>query len=124
MAQKKATQKKETVASLTVKVRDLTKRLEAIEGKKEAKQAEYRKDKSIHNVDPNAQEHDNMKLGYWDKVESAKNVAVILNPKLLNDDGRHTPENISAVAGFHIDEQMYEDIYVLLEKQGHYVPKG
>jgi hypothetical protein len=49
------------------------------------------------------------KYTYEDRIFSARNAAKILPPNLLVD-GRHTPENISALCGFNVVNMM-DDIY-------------
>jgi hypothetical protein len=45
-----------------------------------------------------------------DKVFSARNAAKILNPKLVVD-GRHSAENIRAICGFEITDELMDAIY-------------
>ena len=58
------------------------------------------------------QEESSMFKGYTfaDKVFSARNAAKILNPRLIVD-GRHSAENIKALCGFEISDELMDAIY-------------
>lgn len=51
-----------------------------------------------------------LRLSDFDKLVSAKNAVKILPPNLIVD-GRHTKENISAICGFQVDDDMWDAIY-------------
>lgn len=50
-------------------------------------------------------------MNYSDKIRSAKNAVKILPPNLVDSQGRHSMQNIGAICGFMVDEEMLEDIY-------------
>lgn len=60
---------------------------------------------------PTAHEDSAMRLNYSDKIFSAKNAAKILPPNLIVE-GRHSRENISAICGFQVTEEMMDEIYL------------
>lgn len=51
-----------------------------------------------------------LKMNDQDKIISAINAAKILPPNLIVD-GRHTAENIGAICGFIVDEEMLDEVY-------------
>lgn len=51
-----------------------------------------------------------MRMDYSDKLISMRNAIAILPPNLMVDE-KHTPENIGAICGFIVTEDMYADLY-------------
>lgn len=70
---------------------------------------------TINNVE-NMQPYEDakLKLNLADKIQSAKNAAAILPPNLIVE-GRHTKENIGAICGFIVDDDMWDMIYEVQE---------
>lgn len=54
-----------------------------------------------------------LKMSHAEKIQSATNACKILPPNLLVD-GRHTAENVGAICGFIVDEEMLDEIYATL----------
>lgn len=52
-----------------------------------------------------------IKMKYDDKIQSMKNAIAILPPNMVDKDGRHLRENIQAICGFMVDEQMIKEAY-------------
>ena len=88
---------------------DLLKQVEVLNDRvlKRYKQQEA----TINNVE-NMQPYEDTKLrlNLADKIQSAKNATAILPPNLVVD-GRHTKENIGAICGFIVDDDMWDMIY-------------
>ncbi len=61
-------------------------------------------------VDASPREDSRMRLTESDKVVSAINAAKILPPNLIVD-GRHSAENIGAICGFVVDEELLDKVY-------------
>ena len=53
---------------------------------------------------------DNAKMNDLDKLASMQNALKILPPNLLQD-GRHSPENVQAICGFPVTEEMLNAAY-------------
>ena len=62
-------------------------------------------------ADLEPREEAGFRLTSADKIVSAKNAAKILPPNLIVE-GRHTKENISAICGFQVDDDMMDEIYL------------
>ena len=97
------------VASLEEKIFGLYVQIEVLNDRvlKRYKQQEA----TINNVE-NVQPYEDTKLrlNLADKIQSAKNAAAILPPNLIVD-GRHSKENIGAICGFIVDDDMWDMIY-------------
>ena len=63
---------------------------------------------NVENVQP--YEDTKLRLNLADKIQSAKNATAILPPNLIVD-GRHSKENIGAICGFIVDNDMWDMIY-------------
>lgn len=63
---------------------------------------------NVENMHP--YEDTKLRLNLADKIQSAKNAAAILPPNLIVE-GRHTKENIGAICGFIVDDDMWDMIY-------------
>lgn len=63
---------------------------------------------NVENMQP--YEDTKLRLNLADKIQSAKNAAAILPPNLIVD-GRHSKENIGAICGFIVDDDMWDMIY-------------
>ena len=63
---------------------------------------------NVENVQP--YEDTKLRLNLADKIQSAKNATAILPPNLIVD-GRHSKENIGAICGFIVDDDMLDMIY-------------
>lgn len=63
---------------------------------------------NVENVQP--YEDTKLRLNLADKIQSAKNATAILPPNLIVD-GRHSKENIGAICGFIVDDDMWDMIY-------------
>ena len=63
---------------------------------------------NVENMQP--YEDTKLRLNLADKIQSAKNAAAILPPNLIVE-GRHTKENIGAICGFIVDDDMWDMIY-------------
>ena len=63
---------------------------------------------NVENVQP--YEDTKLRLNLTDKIQSAKNATAILPPNLIVD-GRHSKENIGAICGFIVDDDMWDMIY-------------
>lgn len=107
---------RERIGQLEVKVNeldgiicDLLKRVDVLNDRvlKRYKQQEA----TINNVE-NMQPYEDTKLrlNLADKIQSAKNATAILPPNLIVE-GRHTKENIGAICGFIVDDDMWDMIY-------------
>ncbi len=55
--------------------------------------------------------NDQMKMTLADKLISMKNAATILPPNFIVN-GRHTRENIQAIVGFLVSEEMMDELYL------------
>ena len=97
------------VTELDCIICDLLKQVEVLNNRvlKRYKQ----QDATINNVE-NMQPYEDTKLrlNLADKIQSAKNAAAILPPNRIVD-GRHTKENIGAICGFIVDDDMWDMIY-------------
>lgn len=51
-----------------------------------------------------------MAMKYEDKIGSMTNAVKILPPNMLVD-GRHTAENVGAICGFIVSDEMMDDVY-------------
>jgi hypothetical protein len=58
------------------------------------------------------------RMDYNDKIASARNACMILPPNLIVD-GRHTAENVGAICGFIVTEEMLEDIYATITHEDY-----
>ena len=63
---------------------------------------------NVENMQP--YEDTKLRLNLADKIQSAKNATAILPPNLIVD-GRHSKENIGAICGFIVDDDMWDMIY-------------
>lgn len=97
------------VTSLEEKISGLTIQIEILNDRvlKRYKQQEA----TINNVE-NMQPYEDTKLrlNLADKIQSAKNASAILPPNLIVE-GRHSKENIGAICGFIVDDDMWDMIY-------------
>jgi len=59
---------------------------------------------------PEQRESSAIKMTDSDKIMSAKNAVKILPPNMIVD-GRHSKENIGAICGFVVTDEMMEEIY-------------
>lgn len=107
---------RERIGQLEVKVNeldgiicDLLKQVDVLNDRvlKRYKQQEA----TINNVE-NMQPYEDTKLrlNLADKIQSAKNATAILPPNIIVD-GRHSKENIGAICGFIVDDDMWDMIY-------------
>lgn len=55
-------------------------------------------------------EERSMRMNYQDKLISVKNATKILPPNMVVE-GRHTKENVSAICGFFVDDEMLDEVY-------------
>lgn len=116
----KKTEKKKPagpMAALSIKIKKLEaafevalKRIDAIENPALKK--------SIHKIEEHAGEKEvNQRAGRLSMqhpevmLQSAINASKILPPNLLNKKGHHTAENLQAICGFEITEEIYKAIY-------------
>ena len=105
MAQPQPKTKKpvENVASLSKKLKSLSKRVEQLEAKRTY--APHSDDsKKVNKRDKGAEQNSGLRMTDYDKVVNIANILAILNPK-LEVDGRHTIENVQAVAGYPVGEK-------------------
>jgi len=102
------TEIQKNIADLFEKYNELTEKLEQ---RKTVKQATINNMETFNGEsDSGPREDSRLRLNFSDKIVSAKNAAKILPPNLIID-GRHTKENISAICGFVVDEDMMDVIY-------------
>jgi len=96
------------VAALLIRIEDLENKI----NKKGIKGSSINKVESFNGeseLEP--REEAGFRLTAADKIVSAKNAAKILPPNLIVE-GRHTKENISAICGFQVDDDMMDEIYL------------
>jgi hypothetical protein len=102
------------VDTLKVEIELLKERLDEFEIKLNAKKPAT---KSIHKVEqfnneviPDIRPESNIRMGYDDMVNSMINACKILPPNLISE-GRHTQENIQAICGFMVTDEMMDEAY-------------
>jgi hypothetical protein len=61
-------------------------------------------------VEPEVREDSNMKMGFEDKIISMTNAVKILPPNFIKD-GRHKKEDVQAICGFIVTDEMMDDVY-------------
>lgn len=101
------------VCELNERIETLQQRLQDIESKRSS-----RANAAINRVeahDGNGQdfaprEESRMRMGYEDKIVSMVNAVKILPPNMIKD-GRHAKENVQAICGFMVDEEMMDEVY-------------
>ena len=96
---------------LTLKT--LQKRIDELEAKIDKKPAKSSINRvEIYNGEEEfvPREESKFKMDAKDKLISIKNAIQILPPN-LKVDGRHTKENIQAICGFLVDEEMLDSVY-------------
>ena len=59
-----------------------------------------------------------MKMLYEEKIQSIKNATMILPPNLIKD-GKHNVENIQAIVGFAVTDEMLDDAYKGIVHEGY-----
>lgn len=97
-------------------IADILKRLEVLEAIPVSVPKKV-EGKSIHNVEQfngevatPVEEYSGMKMGFEDKLISMKNAIAILPPNLMVDN-KHTQNNIGAICGFIVTDEMYDILY-------------
>lgn len=61
-------------------------------------------------VEPEVRDSGMGHMGYEDRIQSCINAAKILPPNKIKN-GRHSPEDIRALVGFPVSDEMMDDIY-------------
>lgn len=98
------------IEDLFRKYNDLTAKIEE-RFNKPKQQASINKTEEFNGErDSGPREEGGLRLTQSDKIVSAKNAVKILPPNLVVE-GRHTKENISAICGFVVDEDMMDVVY-------------
>ena len=102
------------VDTLKVEIELLKERLDEFEEKLNTKKPVT---KSINKVEqfnseviPDVKQESNIRMGYDDMINSMVNACKILPPNLIFE-GRHTQENIQAICGFMVTDEMMDEAY-------------
>lgn len=97
---------------LSARIDKIEERLEAIEAKlfKKPVQEQTIQRVEAFNGETAPEPEDRMKMDYATKIQSMKNAIVILPPNFVVN-GRHTRQNVEAVCGFKISEEMMDEAY-------------
>jgi len=109
------------LAELKKEVKELFEKYKELDNKIERKNNKPKDQASINKLegfnneqDSGPRDNERLRLTFSDKIVSAKNAAKILPPNLIVE-GRHTRENISAICGFVVDDDMMDEIYTDLK---------
>lgn len=95
----------EKLLNLEIEILDLKKSLEKPEGK------------SIHKIEiftgeqpPTAESYNGMKMGMSDRIISMQNAIKILPPNMVVE-GRQLKQNVEAIVGFKVSDEMMDEAY-------------
>jgi hypothetical protein len=95
---------------------DLIERVELLEKKLDKPEPKLinRVEKFNDEVPSTVESYNGMKMGASDKIISMRNAIKILPPNMIVD-GRHLKENVEAICGFKVFDEMMDEAYEGLE---------
>jgi len=103
------------IKDLNNSVNDLICRLEKLE---EIKNTPVEEKKILHKVEQfngevvsEIEEGNSMKMALSDKIQSMRNAIMILPPNMTDSNGKHIRENIQAICGFMVNQEMLDAAY-------------
>jgi len=101
-----------TNKELEKQVKDLTKRVEALEDSKKryADSSNLNKGDTRHG-EPELRDDKGLRMGHRDKINSMVNAIKILPPNLVNEFGRQSLTNVERLVGFKVTPEMMDEAY-------------
>lgn len=100
-----------------VELEKIKDRLDECEKKLEKKRGPLLQKVEAYNGEQVPEVKENFKMGLEDKVASVRNAISILPPNLMVED-RHLEENVSALCGFRVGEDLLDLAYERMETKG------
>ena len=98
------------IETLVAIIDSLVDRVSELEKKRSGKASIHKIEDFSGDVETPVEEYSGMRMKYEDKLISMQNAIAILPPNLMVND-KHTPENIGAICGFLVTDDMYDELY-------------
>lgn len=111
------------VTEIEARLEKIEVRLERVEAyiddvrkaKEEAKKYSIQRVETFNNEEVPPMQNDGLRMNYEDRLQSMKNAIAILAPNFAIN-GRHTRQNIEAIVGFKVTDEMVDAVYATMKE--------